>query len=232
MARRRQARCIDSSLNLDSLMDILTCSVGVMVITVVLALMDARSAAVNVTLPLAQTPPVEAVRKILLCKEGRVRLFDFTYARQLLVNGQKVSYRGLPNLVQRANNQEISDAFFNYRFRLKEWSSVRGNHRGVEMIVEGRVNAHGFDLAQLKEDPSEFEALFHGLSESTIWIAFLVDEQSIPVFREARAIVNKMGIRTGWDPGRLKFPYRVMVIGGGRSRSSRAPRGLLQTTQN
>lgn len=215
MARLRRKRKDDAELDLDSLMDILTCSIGVMVAVVLVAVLDARSAAINVTLPMAQDPPEASTRKVMLCSDGQLRPFEFGRALEVLVGEGRITFEGLPRRVAQANEAEVTDGFFDYRFEMGERRRGLQIFRSADLIAEPRTGARPFRLEELEEDPSRFLDKLEALrAEGPIWVAFLVDEESIPLFRKARELVASRGIPSGWDPGRPRFPHRETVLGG------------------
>ena len=61
------------------------------------------------------------------------------------------------------------------------------------------------------------------------WIAFIVDKESLEVFKKTREICIKRGLATGWDPGFIKFPYTDR--GRDRVKIPFSPRGELSNTQ-
>ncbi len=63
--------------------------------------------------------------------------------------------------------------------------------------------------------------MFQEADPAQEWFAFLIDEASIEVFREARTVLSEQGFAVGWDPSKLKFPYTEVVLGGGGSSSYR-----------
>jgi hypothetical protein len=201
-------------MNLDSLMDILACSVGVMLVVVVLGLMQARSTNVTFFMPLAQKPPADADRVMVICKDGRARPMDLGPALDVLL-AKYATFDNIPGLVRRANDRSVNDGFFNYRFELREWQEGwQLRRRAVDIVVEERPGATGFDVEALKADPAAFVAALRGREDRDIWVAFSVDENSLEVFREARAVLAAHEIATGWDPGFIAFPYKETVLGG------------------
>jgi hypothetical protein len=228
----RSRRVLADELSLDSLMDILTCSVGLLMMVVVLALMQARESRISVHMPLAQDPPQGAARRILVCKDGRVRLMDFDGAVDHLLASGTVTFDGVPDLVTRANAKPFTDGYFDYAFEYSDEHELLLTRRKIEITIKERTVTTGHDLEELEERPSGFREMVMDLArKERIWIAFHVDQKSLAVFREARAIIADLGIATGWDPGDMSFPHKQTVLGGG-PRGSAGPRRVnLGTTQ-
>jgi|GEM_PF-2538592 len=209
-------------LSLDSLMDILTCLVGVMLLVVIFAVLEARGANVRMRMPLVREPPGDAERTILLCQDRGLRLLDFDIAVERLLDDPTVhdgtlDYDGVPALVERANERGFSDDYFSYHLDYREWTDggwwKSRSYRAVEVVIEPREKQHALD--ELERNPDVFASLADALAARNVWIAFLVDSTSLDVFRCAREICVNRGIATGWDPVSLEFPYRQTVLGGG-----------------
>ena len=85
MYRPRRSRTTVDNLNLDSLMDVLSCSVGVMLFIVVFAVIEARGTNVlEYSPPLLREPPGNSQRILALCKDERVRILDVAFFSLLL----------------------------------------------------------------------------------------------------------------------------------------------------
>lgn len=220
MTRRRRNRTSEVGANLDSLMDILTCSVGVMFIVVILAVTEARGTSVRVRLPLAQKPPANVERVLLLCRNGVVRPFRIDLwvdGAARIANERGVTYNNLPGVVDAMNEALLDDPYFTYRFEMRE--TERGYYerqRIAQIVVDEKAETEpGLTLQTLRDDPASVRSLLGDLDPARHWISFQVDAQSIAVFREARMAVADLGFASGWDPTSWSFPLRDTVLGGG-----------------
>jgi hypothetical protein len=63
-------------LDLDSLMDILSCLVGVMLFLVIYTVLELGSVAYQAVVPLTRAAPTDARRVVVLCEAGTVRVLD------------------------------------------------------------------------------------------------------------------------------------------------------------
>ncbi|MFQ5751837.1 MAG: hypothetical protein ACE5HI_07555 [bacterium] len=224
--------------SLDSLMDILTCSVGVMLFVVVFAVMEARGVSVKMFTPIVKDPPQNSERKIFICNKGVIRLFDIDHSVQKLFGNWKISYKNVPRIVNSANKKNITDGYFDYKLDYDEWTetdwlSNRTRHRSISLIVNERDGVTGETVDQLDEPSSGFLELIQQFDNEKVWIAFAVDSVSLELFRKAREIAVRHGFATGWDPDTIKFPHEEVVLGGGiRRRSKYAPNPELTKPQN
>jgi len=229
--RIRQSRQSEIDLSLDSLMDVLSCSVGVMLFIVIIGVLEARGT--NILLyspPLLREPPANSNRVLALCQGGKVRILNIGMALdQFMGDMSQLNYEDVPRFVDEANRRNIADASFNYRLVYRD--EPHGEHNRKRMVsvrVEARPGAEGESPDDLVNGLSEYERLLIALDEDRNWVAFGVDGDSIEVFRQARSIALEMGFSTGWDPVSIEFPYEEVILGGGvRQRvEGKPPSGL------
>ncbi len=217
MYRRSTRKDTTHLLNLDSLMDVLTCSVGVMVFVVIFAVLEARGANITMITPLMRDPPKNSTRVLVLCQKGKVRFLDFSPALEKMLKGAgKVAYKSLPELVKTANDRKVKDHYFRYSLEIKEWEVAFGQvRRAVVLIIKELEGKKGETSEQLAAGSSQYETTLSRYSVKDNWLAFAVDEKSIEVFREARELALNQGYAAGWDPTYFAFPYKEVVLGGG-----------------
>jgi len=235
MYRFRRSRRSDDDLSLDSLMDVLSCSVGVMLFIVIIAVIEARGT--NILLyspPLLREPSQDSQRLLALCQGGTVRILDIATAlQQLMGNTTQLKYDDVPRFVEEANSRNISDGAFNYRLVFRDEPYGEDNRKRVVSIrVEARPGNDGETPDELGEGLSEYERTLAALDEDSNWVAFGVDGDSLEVFRKARSIALERGFSTGWDPLSVEFPYEEVILGGGfRQRVEGKPRSGLNIIQ-
>jgi len=235
MYRYRRARNSDTDITLDSLMDVLSCSVGVMLFIVIIAVIDARGT--NILLyspPLLREPPENSHRILALCQGGKVRIMDVATALETLLGStQQLNYADVPGFVDEANRKNVSDGNFNYKLVFREEPYGEDNRRRVVSLrVEARPETDGETTSELEDGPSAYERSLAGLDEERNWLAFGVDTDSLEVFRKARSIALERGFSTGWDPVSIEFPYEEVILGGGfKQRVEGKPRSGLGIIQ-
>ncbi len=219
MSKKRRRGSLFDALNLDSLMDILTCTVGMMLFIIIFAVIEARGVRIKLFTPLAREAPEGVERKVILCHHGTVRLFDFDGAIEQLVGDREVTYYSIPSIVEKAKTKNITDGYFNYKFEWDEeenWSFFGSTSRRYFIITAEEIEGQqGEGLPQLKRAENRFSQLLQSIDKDKYWVGFLVDEESLEVFRKAREICISQGFDTGWDPGKLDFPFRQELGGGG-----------------
>lgn len=218
MYRPRKAKISMDDGSLDSLMDVLSCAVGVMLFIVIFAVIEARGTSVAVYAPpLLRDPPAGSNRLIALCQNGRVRLLDIGAALELLLkDSDQLAYAGVPDFVDRANRSNVADDFFRYRLLFREEKHGKYDRKRIVSVrVETKPGVIGEDKNELSSGSSVFEKTLTELGGQKHWLAFGIDADSLEIFKKARLIAIENGFSTGWDPVEIKFPYEEVVLGGG-----------------
>lgn len=203
--RRKGKRRKSFQTNLDPLMDILTCVVGVMLLVVIFAVMEAKGVTIKMITPLLRDPPANSERTIIICKDGELKPFDVDSAIKKFENEITVDLSDQSFLAELANEKKVNDDYFEYRFKLID--------KQLFMICEPRKGVSGESIKDLKKGSSKFESLLKQLDENRIWFSFLIDSTSLDVFLEARKMAIEAGFSTGWDPKDVEFPYQECILG-------------------
>lgn len=221
MYRLRKRREKQQALGLDSLMDILTCTVGVVLFIVIFAALEAGGIAFGMRTPILHDPPESSERKLFICNNGRIRMMEVSWALVELLGEERATYDRVPRIVADANKKDVADEFFSYRLEYDQWTDY-GNwwnsttHRAFVLIIEEKVGVLGETTDKLAEPTSMYLNAMSEFDPEKTWFAFAVDEQSLEVFRKARAIALELGFAVGWDPSNTTFPLRQRLgIGGG-----------------
>lgn len=192
------------ALSLDSLMDILTCVVGVMLFVVIFAVMEAKNATVTLFTPMWREPAKDKTRKMFLLKNNQIRLFDYDSGWLQLKAEWNGAKSGKPSAhIEKINAKHINDHYFNYRLQL-QWQQLF-------IVVEPLPDITGDGVANLKQNDSNFQRLLNTWDNQKVWISFILDTTNLELFHEARKIALANGFSTGWDPVELKFPYKKCV---------------------
>lgn len=235
MYRKSKNHRLSENINLDSLMDILTCAFGVMLFLVIFAVIEARGVNIKMVTPMAQEPPQDSERLIFLCDNGRIRYlgFDQSVIELIEILGKKqITFDNVPMLIKEANEKNITDGYFSYSLNHFEWSTIFERRRIISVIIKERADISGETVDQLKKGPSQYATLLQQFDKNKAWIAFMVDDKSMEVFREARSIAIKDGFSVGWDPGSITFPYEEVILGGGNRASGKGVPCVLCSPQN
>jgi hypothetical protein len=218
MRRRRRGR-MNFDLNLDSLMDVVTNVVGVMLFVVVFAVIEARSTTVPLGTPLLAKPRAGQRRMFFVCSNGSIRPLGWDrVADDVIARSGKLTFARVPKFVSDFNANAPQDQHFRYRL---DWETDTSNPyrstRKVFLISEETSPPVARDP---DDEARAFADQLATADPDTEWLSFLVDGESIEVFRAAREVAASRGFSVGWDPNHLEFPHRECLLGcGGGSRS-------------
>jgi hypothetical protein len=199
-------------LDLDSLMDILSCLVGVMLFLVIYTVLELGSVAYQAVVPLTRAAPTDARRVVVLCEAGTVRVLDTDAALGQLLSGFEIvrTFDEVPVFVE-GNQRTPTDAFFQYSLEYQERMSIDllGT---LDLRVVERSGAMGDSIHQL-DAGSPYADFLRRVSPRDAWLTFAVDSASVDVFRRARDMAVSLGFATGWDQVRVDFPLTYSLSG-------------------
>ncbi|MDH3270431.1 MAG: hypothetical protein OEN56_03820 [Gemmatimonadota bacterium] len=215
MYRPPRQRDRSGLLDLDSLMDILSCLVGVMLFLVIYTVLELGSAAYEAPIPVNRgaLPGTEAV--IVIAESGTVRPLDARQPLNQLLSGFSiVGSDDVPVFVAQANARPTSDRYFEYSLSYDDRFAVFGDPlRTLALVVDMRDGAVGDSLHQLNRS-SRFAALLADLDPDDHWISFEVDSSGVSEFRRARDMALDDGFTVLWSPKTIEFPFTHTLAGG------------------
>lgn len=208
MYRKLKRRTGGGPLDLDSLMDILSCLVGVMLFLVIYTVLELGSVAYEAEVPVGRFRPAGAERVMVLCEDGRVRVLDVHEPLTQLLSGFEIvrSFDEVPVFVE-GNRSEPADSWFSYALVHRDRLSVDllGT---LDLAVTEREGLVGDSIHQLAESSRYVRAL-ERLDSGRAWLSFAVDSASVDVFRQARELAVGRGFATGWDQQTIEFPLTL-----------------------
>lgn len=201
----------------DSLMDLLACTVGVLLLVVLLAVLEFRGNSFRLVMPYAEEPPAGRPRMLLLCQQGRVRFYDSDRCLDRLLEGfDKVrTYQGLNAWVRQANAREVKDPNFVYGFNYTPPEFFWGyliRYPVLELVIKERPGYMGETLEEFAEPESVLKRQLAAENPEHLWVSCAVDEESIELFRTIRQYCLEEGFLVGWDPGDFEFPICIDLM--------------------
>jgi hypothetical protein len=209
-----------------------------MLFVVIFSVLEVRGTGINMVAPMAKDPAPDSKRVIILCQDSKIVPFNINLpTRNLLETKKKLTYNTIPQFVKNANKKNIQDNHFIYQLEYKQWEEGSFynyvHRRAIVLVIDKIPGQLGETIEEIESSSSEYVQYLKGLDNVLSWIAFMVDEKSIAVFRKAREIAIDMGFAIGWDPGTIEFPYKEVVAGTEPSKKNKyTPKGPLTTTQN
>jgi hypothetical protein len=193
---RRRSRAAPGGQNLDSFLDILTNTVGVLVFVLLFVSLAAADASVLVRTPLRSETDKRGT--VLEVRGDRIthvdtRTADSAFDRMI---------RSLPRI-----------NIYNYRSvaaRVENFTTSTDHYRVdvVGSVLYGRIGLRyrvrsgdvGMDLRDLRGDSSAYLRMLDALDPEEDYLAFIVRPDGVAAFRAARDLAAKRGFQTGWEP--------------------------------
>jgi len=210
MYRKLRKRDGSSPLGLDSLMDILSCLVGLMLFIVMYTVMQLGTAAYQAEVLVSREPTPGSRRVVVLCADGTVRVLDLTAPLRELLSGFEIvqSVDEIERFIA-AEPRAPSDRFFTYGLEYR-FRPTTDFYAMLDLTVGELPNIVGDSLHQL-DARSRFATTLREMDPDASWLAFAVDSVSVDVFRQAREMAIAAGFATGFDLLTFDFPLRVAL---------------------
>jgi hypothetical protein len=207
MYRKRRPRARGGTLDLDFLMDVLTCLVGVMLFLVIYTVLELSSTSYEALVPVSPAPAEGSRMVVVVAQERTARVMDVNRALAGLLTGiDIVRPADLPIFVDQANLNPETDGFFTYSLERRDGPvSSTDPVQSLELRVEPRLGVVGDSVHQLVSS-STFAASLDRLDPERARLVFTVDTMSVDVFRRARQMAAERGFAIDWRPATLDFP--------------------------
>jgi hypothetical protein len=209
MRRRRVVRGPGGQ-NLDSFLDILTNTVGVMVFVLLFVTLAAADASVLVRTPLHTSTEKAAV--VFEVRGDRVVYLDDDEADRAIAE----LYRSLPK-VSIYNIRSITQRIYNFEATAGNYQvDVVGSLLSGSLSTRYRIRSEivGNRIGGLRDPAAEFQQVLSRLQADSAFVSFLVRPDGFGAFRTAREIAIKRGFEYGWEP----FEADREIIFGSRGR--------------
>jgi len=210
MYRKLNSRREGSALDLDSLMDILSCLVGVMLFLVIYTVLELGSAAYQAEVVVSRERVPSSQRVMVVANQETVRILDVRGPLNQLLSGFEIvqSFAEVPVFVE-ANPRTPSDPYFDYSLTYQARSTTDPLEL-LDLTIRERPGVVGDSIHQLGATSLFVEALGR-LDPERVWLSFAVDAESGDIFRRAHEIAIGRGFATGFDQLELDFPLAVRL---------------------
>lgn len=206
------------ALNLDSLTDIVTCSVGIAVFVVLHGVLSTGGLVVNKRLPILQEDDTKTMVRVL-CEANTVRPFDLDrLIDQMLAEAPPPDTFGqVRGSVDRWNGRVKADGFMRvtgYAGYFEEsWGLYSERKLDWGVYIEP-LRSGGHDTVLTVGQPDGcYQRLLARLKPDREFISFLVDPQSVEVFEKCADLARGKGIEVGWQPLVGGWPVRISMMG-------------------
>jgi len=197
-------------------MDILSCLVGVMLFLVIYTVLELGSTTYEAEVPVALGLPLGSERVVVMARHGTVRMLDARGPLDALLSGfEIVRYDEAERFVRLANERAPTDEHFRYSLTYQDRVGAFGDPMGtLDLLIEEREGVVGDSVQQLDER-SKYATALGALDPDEVWLVFVVDAESVEVFRSARELAIERGFATGFDPVDADLPHTHTLATGG-----------------
>jgi hypothetical protein len=213
MYRKPRPRREGAALDLDSLMDILSCLVGVMLFLVIYTVLELGSAAYQAEVVVSRERVQGSRRVVVVANHQTVRVLDLREPLAELLSGFEIvqAFGEVPVFVD-ALEVSPSDAHFSYalRYRARPTTELLGL---LDLVISERPGIVGDSVQQLGPD-SRYAQDLRRLDPEEVWLAFAVDGESGDIFRRAREMAIASGFAAGFDQTSFDFPLAIQLSEG------------------
>jgi len=210
MSRRRRRK--DFSLSFDSLLDILSNVVGLMVVIAGITALDSRNVTISLGTPILRDPPQGAKRILFECRDNRVVPVDEQAIDKSIIRCLKTYQK--KNKGKRATVGDLARLFKQADVGSKCYRVEVDAGRNVAFLYQPRQAEQGEPGARIRKPGSDYGRIINSLDAERQFVFFIVRSDSFEVFRTARRIARDLGLATGWHPIAPDDPLRFNPSGG------------------
>ena len=224
MRSRARRRTANNSQNLDSFLDILTNTVGVLMFISLFVTLIATGSSPK-TRVIIQTPlssPTEKESLWFEINDNKVSYLDLRQVRE-----KEVELSGnLPNCNKPGadssfSRQDIYQSCLlsilgrqsNFRTNTQNYQ-VKAVDRGVSLLFEPISEEVGETTSQLTASNSNFKQVLSKYNSQKDYLVFIVRPDSFEAFRTARQQAWDAGYEVGWEPHPQDSPIKIRTIIG------------------
>jgi hypothetical protein len=229
MNRRRQRQVPKQTQNLDSFLDILTNTVGVLMFVGLFISLISVQASTKIRTPLVakseKTPHFFEVRGNRI-----INLENPASDRQILLARSSLQTCDRPNVPTNIDpqlNRFYSDKMQEHQICVSQNAAqirkfqTETPHYKIHFVDPDTItyephNANvGESIREIAQKDSEYKTILSKLDPKTEYLAFIVRPDSFPGFRAARQQAWQAGFDVGWEPKAQKNPININVAGSG-----------------
>lgn len=196
--------------NLDSFLDVMTNTVGVLIFVLLFVTLAAADATVLVRTPLRSETDKRPV--YFEASGGRVAYLEASEGNEQV----DAFYSALPP-IRWYNVRSVLSRMYAFEARTSNYTiDFTGSALAGGMGVRWRLHpGAGETVKGMKDSTSAYQQVLRTLDPDTAYLAFIVRPDGLEAFRAARQAATRRGLDSGWEP----FEYdRDLTFGsGGRS---------------
>jgi len=238
LTSRKQTSSSYSHSNCDPLLGILVGTIGIMLVAVLFTVLSAGAKMVvsNLTVtiyaPILRAAQTAERRELILCQHGRIAAFEIG---RVTDNIDAELHRSADPVqgARAMNARVIKDKYFEYTVKLiaspQQLIQVKNAMPTITMVVQSLDN--GEPISTFNSPASRMKSDLQAKAKSGAWLHFLVDGDSIDIFRAARSSIQGSGARIGWEPITVTFPDQECIVNCGEGGAGSGPQ-IIRGYQN
>lgn len=209
MARRKRSRKVASSGSLDSFLDIVTNSLGLLILVALLSAFSAQGVKISLGTPI-MTDADEGQEVVQFhVVNGRILPVDLKFCEVELTEFFTTADQA--SVAAKYNAGPLANEF--HRIELEP--GVPGIYGiGGSYVLTPVSEDAGDTVEDLDQEGSAFRTQIEELDAERQWVFFIVSSDSFEQFREFREFVKQQGLVVGWIPYRQGEPLRFVAEGG------------------
>jgi hypothetical protein len=196
----RRHRRVTTEQNLDSFLDIMTNTVGVLVFVLLFVTLSAADATILVKTPMWSPTEKEAV--LFEVRGDRVYHLDSARVveelRSVVASLPRINFFTYEIVTRRIERF----ATFTDNYRVRFVGSLSANGVSLEYVL--RPDATGTKLSTLRQPDEAYAKLLSSLKPEKNYVAFVVRPDGIATFHSARELALRRGLQVGWEPVEAK----------------------------
>ncbi|ELS00872.1 hypothetical protein Xen7305DRAFT_00005730 [Xenococcus sp. PCC 7305] len=228
MKTRKYLNQTQQSQNLDSFLDVLTNTVGVLVFICLFVYLVTAQATTTIRTPVVTKSEKKA--RFFEVRNQRVNyLYDEEIDRQLknLVSSLPTCYKpDIPDHISLGLYDYYLDKIRDYRSCTEKKIATIENFQttnkyysvaivGQSIVYEPKSSVKGETSVELSKNNSEFKKILDNINPETEFLAFIVKADSYETFRAARQEAWNRGLDVGWEPQTVDAEIAFRIFGSG-----------------
>jgi len=195
--------------NLDSFLDVMTNTVGVLIFVLLFVTLAAADATVLVRTPLRS----ETEKRPVYFEASGGRVIHV----ELIEGNAQVDafFEGLPRITW-YNLSYVLDRMRTFHGETRNYEvDLTGSFMSGDIGVRWRARAESGETArEVRNSASTYQRVLRSLDPDTAYLAFIVRPDGLDAFRTAREVASRRRIASGWEP--FERDVDLVFTSGGR----------------
>jgi len=196
MSRSRSASGNVQAGSLDSFLDIVTNSLGVLILVATLSVLGTQNLKISLGTPIMTDAEETLAIHTFEVRDGRIVPVDSDFIAAEIVEFLNAEEGDLQRLADRFNAGNHTNGYHRFEFRVEQIGILT-----VPMVVFLPAGGDvGTPIADVEAEGTEFAKQLRSLDSKKDWLYFIVRSDSFESFRKVRQKLKERGFRVGWSP--------------------------------